>query len=211
MLQFFILLPLLIFLSFIAFYIPGSLLVNSFIKSKISIIISFIVGLALWGLQAWIFGLLNLSYLTYLYILTTCLLWIKLNHRSIRRIKLSTVLKFLASEKKLIFIILIGVIIQLPAAWFFGIITQTGMSLTSNMPSDLQWQASLVYQLTQSIPPNEPGMYNMPVNNYHYFGNIIIAEFVKIFHLPLLTTTFQYFSIILSLFLGLAAVAFSRT
>ncbi len=210
MVQFLILFPLLIFLSFFVLYIPGSLLINSFIKSRIGLIFSFITGLAMWGMQAWFFRLFNLEILSYFYIFITCILWFKIYGNNIKKINIKTIIELIRNEKFVIATLILGIIIQLPAAWFFGITTSNGMSLTSNMSSDLQWQASLIYQLTQSIPPNEPGMFNVPVNNYHYFGNLIIAEFIKIFSLPLITVTFQYFSIILSLFLGLSAIGFSR-
>lgn len=211
MMQFFLLFPLFILFSFIAFYIPGSLIINYFIKSKVGIIISCVTGLALWGLQGWFLGLFNLNFLTYIYILATLVLWLKFNTTKIKKINFSSLVNFILKENLTIITLIAGIAIQLPAAWFFGIINPYGMSFTSNMPSDLQWQASLIYQLTRSIPPNEPGMFNVLVTNYHYFGNLIIAEFIKIFNLPLITTTFQYFSLVLSLFVGLSAIAFTRT
>lgn len=210
MIQVLIRFPFLLLFAFISFYIPGSILIKRIYKSGNNLICASVLGAAMWGMQAWVFGWLKLRYLTYIYLLVTVILWLRLYLKEKQKLNLPGLWLKIKAEKRLIFLILFGLIIQLPAAFFFGLTKENGMSLVSSMPPDLEWRASLIYQLTKAIPPTEPAMYGVIVKNYHYFGDIIIAEFIRVFHTPLIITTFQFFSILLSVFLGLSAVTFSR-
>src|SRR5258708_7228370 len=48
------------------------------------------------------------------------------------------------------------------------------------------------------------------VHNYHYFSNLIIAELIRVFHLPLLATQYQYSTVLLSFLLGLSVIVFTK-
>ena len=67
-----------------------------------------------------------------------------------------------------------------------------------------------VEQIIKTFPPAEPGMTGVIVSNYHYWGNLIIAELVRVFRLPLINIHYQYFGFLLSLLLGLSAIVFGQ-
>src|ERR1700722_18993317 len=63
---------------FFAFYIPGSFLLKKIhLSSFQQIVISSIMGMALWGWQGFVFGFLNIRWMTYIYLLVFFILWIR--------------------------------------------------------------------------------------------------------------------------------------
>lgn len=53
-------------------------------------------------------------------------------------------------------------------------------------------------------------MAGIVVHNYHYLSNVVAAELIRIFHLPLIATQFHYLVIFLSLLVGLCAIVFGQ-
>ena len=110
----------------------------------------------------------------------------------------------------LLCIFLFGVIIQLSAVWFEGVYTKNGLFFCCSNFVDSVYHIALTNQIIKRIPPYQPEIYGVVVQNYHYWGNIISAELIRIFHLPLISTQYQYIMLFLSLFLGLSAVVFTE-
>ncbi len=195
---------------FISFYIPGKFLVKKLhVSSFQSIVISLIVGTVMWSFQGFIFGYLNLRILTYLYI--GVFLFFELKNvtkesifksiKNFRKIKV---------DKIILLTLVFGIIIQLSTIWFFGLKNDNGLILCCGDASDNLYHISLTNQLIQKIPPFEPGMFGVTVQNYHYFSNLVIAELSRVFNLPLLYTQFQYSSLFISMMLGLSALTFAQ-
>src|SRR5581483_9104479 len=53
-------------------------------------------------------------------------------------------------------------------------------------------------------------MSDVLVHNYHYWSNIVVAEMVRIFHLPALFVQFQFSTVLISVLLGCNAVVFGQ-
>lgn len=53
-------------------------------------------------------------------------------------------------------------------------------------------------------------MSEVVVRNYHYWSNLIVAELIRVFGLPLIATQFQYVTIFLSVFLGFSLITFGQ-
>lgn len=192
---------------FLAFYIPGSLLLRRLPISRLQHTVwSIITGMALWGLQAWVLGYASLREATYLYLIACLLFWLRL--KGYRALRLNV--RSFRAEYLTIGIISLGVIAQLGTAFLFGLPTKNGMSLVSIMPPDHEWHAAVISQLVKHIPPAQPLMSGIPLQGYHFFGDMIIADFIRVFRIPLVTAAFQYFSMLLSLMFGLSVLAFAR-
>jgi len=69
---------------------------------------------------------------------------------------------------------------------------------------------SLITALIKHFPPFEPGMFGVAVHNYHYWSNLVVAELIMVFGLPLMATDYQYLTIVISLWLGLTAIVFTK-
>lgn len=195
---------------FIAFFIPGDILVRKLSFPLFQrIVIGTILGMVLWGWQGFIFGYLNLRWLSYLYLTVFCGIWLITffkKHRSNYLIK-PRIPKF---EWGIILLIFIGIFIQLSAIWSNGILSSTGLYFCCGNLTDNLLHISLTNQLVNNFPPYEPGMSGIIVKNYHYWGNLVIAELIRVFNLPLIATLFQYSTLFISLFLGLSTVAFGQ-
>lgn len=195
------------FAVFFSFYIPGNLLVRKLEFSSFNkTILSIILGLVLWAWQGIAFGYLGTRWMTYGYVLLVFLLWLY-----VHRPKKGT-LQVFPSFPKLDFllagIIVIGTLVQLLAVWFIGVETKGGLEFCCFWP-DSFYHLALTSELVKNVPPFEPGMAGLVVKNYHYLGNLVVAELVRIYRLPLIYTHYHFASTLISPLLGLSAVLFA--
>lgn len=197
--------------TFLAFYIPGNLLVRKLeLPILPQIIISTILGMVLWAWQGMMFGYLNIRELSYAYVLIAFVFWLKSVYK--KRITLPNRKKTLTTKSNwiLLTLILIGTIIQVTTIWFTQTPSNQGIYLCCGNASDSLFQTALTKQIIDRFPPYEPGMYGVIVHNYHYWSNLVIAELIRVFHLPLPATQNQYAPTFISLFLGLTLIAFGK-
>ncbi len=197
-----------IFLSFVtAFYIPGRVILGKEKKLGKSIhVIAIVVGLVLWALQGYVFGLLQLRFLSYIYLLIFLLLFIK-NRYYLISIKKPDLGKI---DFPLVVLLIIGIVAQILPYFQVGVHTQEGMRFVSVNAIDHLWHAGLVQEIALRFPPNEPGMAGVILKDYHYWFNLCVAEIVRVFHLPVLLTQFAGFYTLASVLLGLLVVSISR-
>ena len=193
---------------FIAFFIPGNTLLRKFkLETLPQITLSVCLGIVLWALQGYLFGYLNLRILSYGYLALFLIWWFS----GVRNFRLKVPswppLKF---NRTALFIIFVGVVFQLSAVWFIGRYTENGLYFCCRGVPDDIFHLSLTYELTQRFPPDEPGMYPVPVKNYHYAANLVMADTIRVFKLPLMPTVYQYFPFLLSLLLAFTALSFAR-
>ena len=186
---FIFLLPLYFLIIFLSWFIPGSLLITKNRLSDLSYaVVSTGVGMVLWAYQGWVFGYLSIRWATYVYLLIFFLWWIR--RSSIRRFQTKSLINRIKKSIKSIDIILLlivvaGVSIQIQGAWFNGLVVNGTSIFLGGHPPDNFWHASLMGSLVRSIPPIQPAMYPELVSHYHYWGNMIVAELVRVYHLPL--------------------------
>lgn len=196
----------------LAFTIPGQVILG---KLKLTtfqrIILATIIGMVLWGWQGYIFGFLGIRWLSYVYLIIFVLVWLKIN---LKIILSKEYLKFKISLRDIDFVLLIiiisGVFIQLSKIWFNGIWVKDGLYFCCTHIFDIFLHLALTNELTKHFPPYEPGMYDTYVQNYHYWGNLVVSELIRVFNLPLIQTQYQYSTLFVSLFLGLTAFTFGK-
>lgn len=188
---------------FFAFFIPGDLVLRKLRLTSLSrLVLATLVGMVLWGWQGFIFGYLEVRWLSYVYLLVFFILWFKTESKNLNfKFNMDLILSI---------IITIGVLLQLSTVWFTGIFYSDGLFFCCGHLADSVLHLALTNQLVKQFPPYEPGMYGTFVQNYHYWGNLVVSELIRVFHLPLINTQYQYFSLFISLFLGLSAIAFSQ-
>lgn len=158
--------------------------------------------MTLWGWQGFIFGYLGLRWLSYFYLLGFFLLWLKTSPKL--RLKKPNL------DPLTVLIILVGSVIQISMVFLTGIYQDKGLYFCCGAISDNIYHLEVTYEVINKIPPFEAGMYGEAMRNYHYWGNLVVGELVRVFHLPLMATEFRYFTILLSLSLGLLAVIFGQ-
>lgn len=195
---------------FFAFFVPGDLLLR---KLKLSpfrrVVIGTILGMVLWGWQGFVFGYINVRWFSYAYLIFLFLLWVRFNLKDniFKNVNKNKVRKI---DFLLIGIIFLGVLVQLSSVWFTGILHKDGLYFCCSNIADSIFHIALTNQLVKQFPPFEPGMFGVVVQNYHYWGNLVSAELIRVFKLPLIATQYQYFTLFISLFLGLTAIIFGQ-
>lgn len=189
---------------FLAFFIPGHLLIKGWrLNIFQKLVLATIIGMVLWGWQGFIFGFLGLRWLTFIYIIIVLIFWLKINKFKMPLLKLPKI-NFL-----LTFLIVIGTLLQLATIFFMGVLYKDGIYFCCALPDSL-YHLALTNQIVKQFPPIEPGASEIVVQNYHYFSNLIAADLIRVFKLPLISTYYQYLVLLFSLLYGLSAVVFSQ-
>ena len=193
---------------FVVFFIPGSVILKRFKFSLFQhIVLSSVVGITLWALQAFIFGFLGFRNFSYIYLILFILIWIRINGDLVKRNK------WKINPQKLDYltflILIIGSIVQFYPIFFNGINTNNGLYFCCG-GKDLIYHISLTKELVDRFPPMEPAAWSVIVSNYHYLSNLALSEIIRIFHLPLIATQAQYFPPVLSFLIGLSFMVFAQ-
>lgn len=173
--------------SIIAFYIPGRVILgkgNNFSPFVLHTL-SVAIGLVLFGWQGVLFGTLHIRWVTYLYIVAFLVVYIVKKYYPQ---KISISLK--AIDKVSAGIITLGVFAQTISYITMGWTTSQGVIIAAHNDADHIWHATLINELIKRYPPHEPGISGVVLKDYHYWFNLITADLIRIFHLPLFTTQF---------------------
>lgn len=187
--------------TFLAFFIPGDLVVERLnLKFLPRLALSFILGIGFWATQGLIFGYLNLRSLSYIYVTVAGLLWLK-NHVSFPQLKFKP--DWLAFG-----IIALGGLMQLSSIWLMGVRQGSDLLFCCRSVPDAIYHLSLTGELVRRFPPFEPGSTGIAVQNYHYLANLVMADLIRVFRLPLISVVYHYTPILLIILLGLSAMAF---
>jgi hypothetical protein len=195
------------FASFISFYLPGLLVVSSFnLKSKtVNILLSYVFGIVMWVTQGYIFGYLNIRWFTYLYLGFISIFSIIKYKNSLLTSIGGISFKFIFKNKITAILILLGVIAQLIPIVGSGLIAENGVTFFGNSAFDGLTHLGFIQSLVDYFPPVEPGVYDLPLRNYHYLADLVIAEFSRIWKIPISLLLFQFFPLLISLFTGIGA------
>jgi hypothetical protein len=188
------------FIAFIStLLIPGINLLTPLRRSLLEkIVLGTAVGIVLWVIQAYTFGLMGARWLTYVYIIANAIIFVFLFKRNLNPSKKDG----RAIDKLSLIIIIVGTILNLSAVWFIGVKTSEGLFFCCRGVPDAIYHLSLTNELIKHFPPNEPGMYGINVKNYHYLSNLLSADISRVWKLDFIKVQFQYMSLITALLLG---------
>ncbi len=194
----------------LAFIIPGTLLLYPLkLKPFETLTLGSGLGIALWAIQGFIFGFLNLRFLTFAYILTVAIIWGYLIVKKRSRLG-KYVRSFFAIDILSFFLIVIGAVLALSAVWFMGVKSQDGLFFCCRGVPDAIYHLSLTKELINNFPPHEPGMSGVFVKNYHYLSNLVVADITRVFKLDFMEVQFRYINLFLVLIFGASAFVFSN-
>lgn len=196
----------------VAFYIPGSVLLKKLKADKFSLVVlSVILGISLWALQGFLLGMMHFRIGTYAYLAIMLFAWVHLYGTNLKwPLKIRFKLKISGITVLLSLIFIIGIFGQTQQFFVSGNVLKNGFFIFTAANDDLILHTSYSQELTKNFPPNEPGMYGTTIKNYHYLSNLVIAETVRVFKLPLLATQYQYMYVLMSFLLGAAALVLAR-
>lgn len=188
--------------------IPGWVTLTKLrIKSPLVELASIPLGIVFWGWQAWIFGLAGVRVLTYGYL---AIFWavalLHLLHATRKRItnSLQNVFRF---DRISALIFIAGVFAQFLFVWHVLVPYQGSVALCCGDGRDDIWYAAITQSLVHRVPGDFPGMIGEPLRNNHIWSNLVVADIVRIFHVPQFPFQFQFSGFLLSVSLGFAVMA----
>lgn len=190
---------------FLAFYVPGIVVVRKAFASEgifERTMASLVVGIVFWTYQALVFGYLNIRVLSYLYLIIFFVIWFRQQKLHSRFLEIKKKFKNCKINWIILTIFTVGIFGQTQQFFIAGQILSDGIRIFSQASDDAYLHLALIAQIVRRIPPIEPGLAGTFVHNYHYLSNIVIGELIRVFHLPLLITQFQYMYIFTSFLLG---------
>jgi len=187
-----------------SYYLPGSNLLRRFkLAPTLHYLLSFVLGLALWGGQAYLFGYLGWRWLTYAYLILNWSWWgrswsLEKDRLTQARLELSQISRwplvalFGGSFIQLLQVITTGLKYD-GAIGFFRINAYDGVL-----------HLAFIQALLKQVPAEQPGAVGLSLSNYHYWSDLVVADLVRIWHLPIIHTFFQFMPIVLALGTGIA-------
>lgn len=192
-----------------AFYIPGRVLLGDIpiAKRAVSHALAIVVGAVFWAWQAYIFGLLELRFLSYAYLLVFIFYFFKqglYRDISLRNFRLRTV------DPVIAFLVGVGVIAQTFPYVRMGLKTGEGIILAAHNLDDHIWHAGLIREIIHRFPAYEPGMAGIALKDYHYWFSLLTADLIRVFNLPPLQTQFIGMYILSAILLGVIAYSFAN-
>src|SRR5688500_15587336 len=199
-----------ILISFlVAFYIPGRVILGEkAIKQEGALhVFSIVVGIAMFAWQGYLFGILQLRWLTYLYIAVFVGLYIYKRYYSNIKISLSSFRKI---DPLILVIGFFGIGAQILPYLQMGLKTQQGITLINNNLGDHIWHGGLIAELVDHFPPSEPGMAGIILKDYHYWFSLVTAELIRVFNLPELLTQFLGMYLLASVLLLFVGYYFAK-
>lgn len=192
---------------FAAVFVPGDFLLGYLKRPFLQrLVMASAAGFSLWAIAGFIFGYLQARWLTYIYVAVFLVLWFRSNYKSFKKFRfLLPKIDWLSTA-----IVVVGVVSNLSAVWFMGVKTAQGVYFCCRGIPDAIFHLSLTDQLIKNFPPFEGGMAGVPVINYHFFSNLVAAEFSRVFKIPFIPLQFQFLSLVLAVMLGLGAFSLAQ-
>jgi hypothetical protein len=197
--------------SFCSFYLPGSYVVSKFhLKSAVThLLLSVVLGISLWGIQGYIFGYAHLRWLTYFYVLHAFLLFTT-RFEDEKKIWFNIRKEFQRASKFVIGGIFFGALFQILAVVGSGLRYKNGVEFFFTNSVDGLLHLTYIQAFVREFPAHEPGAYDLLIINYHFWSDLVMAELVRIWHLPVSHLLFQYVPLLVSLLTGVATYLIVR-
>jgi len=189
----------------VSWFVPGWVIVSriKFQDKLTELALSIPVGLAFWGIQGYILGYLGWRFLTYAYLALFLLFFL----RELSKFKKSAAQAYRELKQQpllLTIAIIISSFLQILGHVVSGLRGDEGMAfyfLRSHI-----MHLAYIQALAQHFPPLEPGASGLPIENYHYWADLVLADLVRIWPMPVTQLLFQYSPVLLSLIFTLLIV-----
>ncbi len=186
--------------AFLAFYIPGRTILGKAKQFSPFVLhtISLAVGIALFAWQGFVFGSFGIRWATYLYVGVFAFFYLYKKYYPKRFSRGQFSIDWISCA-----LIAVGVFAQVISYVRMGWTTSQGLIISAHNDVDHIWHATLVHELIYRYPPHEPGIAGVLLKDYHYWFNLVTADLIRVFHLPLFTTQFIGMYLLGSLLFGL--------
>ena len=169
------------------------------------ITISAVLGLVIFTLVAYILAFLHLRFLMYLFPFIGVWYLIKF-----RKDFLSFRLK-IASKKLFWLVFIIGIIGMVAVNAPSGLPYKDGIYFWSSHGHDGVWHLGLMNEFHKDIFPfQNPELAGSRLQNYHFFSDLLMSEFSRLFYFSNLDIYFRFMPTLFAILLGLTSFIFAR-
>lgn len=195
---------------FFSIYIPGYYWIKKISVKSLLIfhVLSFVLGFVIWAAQGYIFGYLNLRFLTYVYVVLFFFIAYRERENLIQIFKI-TISNLRRFDKVALIFITIGMIVQSYPVFMSGMLYTGGVRFFDVNATDGVLHLGYIQSMIQNFPPIEPGI-NSPLINYHYWSDLVLAELARVWKLPVMHLFFQYIPPLLSVVTGFVVYGLVR-
>lgn len=209
--QFWLLFALFFPLVFITFYVPGKILLQrlKINNSLTQFVIANALGIAMWGIQGYVLGYAGLRFLTYFYILISVIIFM-VKFMDFKK-EITQLVRKALKNALLSGFIFIASVMQIMAVFFSGIKFSEGVKFFGNSSADGVMHLAYIQSIVSNFPPEEPGFTGTLIRNYHYWSDLVIADFVRIWNFPVPNVFFQFGPLYLAILIGMASYVLIRS
>lgn len=154
-----------------------------------------------------LFGILGIRFMTLPVILAICL-WSIFKYRK----NLIHPWFELFKNKFLLFLLILGILIQGFINFPSGYLFDNGLLFWSSQGHDGLWHVAVMEEIKKNLPPNSPIFSGESLYNYHYLVDVLMGETARIY--PFFTSLdlyFRFFPIFFSFLMGISVYAFLQT
>ncbi|MCB9802197.1 MAG: hypothetical protein H6774_03855 [Pseudomonadales bacterium] len=182
----------------ISWFTPGFLITSKIkhLSAPYRVLLAWSMGLVVWGFQGFLFGYLGMRWLTLVYLVVVVVLCFLKRH-SLWRVLKQAVVQLRVVPKWFWLIVVFSAGLQVWSVIGSGRVNQMGMLFFGVNSVDGVMHLAYIETLTRLFPPIEPGAMDIPIQNYHYWSDLMMADLVRVWRLPTLHLFFQYMPLLL--------------
>lgn len=178
-----------IILTIIFFLLPGWIISRN-------IWVAIPVGWSLFTMEAYVLGFIKLDKLIWLIPVISLIILVRSRHLPGLRFKVSKQLVSLAA------LIVVGSTFWLMTVIRSGLSYDYGLGFWGPNGHDAIWHLSLISQLKNSVPPQNPVFAGTMLTNYHYFFDLLLAKSSFLLNIDQLDLLFRFFPLLISILTG---------
>lgn len=204
-----------LFLSLISFTLVGLPVLRKFnfdFEDLEKFVLSTVFGMVLFTVAAYILAAINLRFLMWAFPLFGLLSLIRRKTRFIKFRK--EVLSFRPKISHKVFFLLvfiIGIVGMVAVNAPSGLPYRDGIYFWSSHGHDGIWHLALMEEMHNNIFPfQDPELTGSKLQNYHFFVDLLMSEFSRLFHFSNLDIYFRFMPVVFSMLLGLTSFIFVR-
>lgn len=195
-------------LALLCFTLPGSLILRKFLPDLDDLekfTLYSVFGLVVFTLAAYVLAALHLRFLMWIFPIAG--LWSLVKNKDFLafRPKISHKAFFLLT-------FIIGIVGMLAVNAPSGFPYKDGIYFWSSHGHDGVWHIALMESMKSSVFPfQNPEFSGVKLQNYHFFVDLLMSEFSRLFHFSSLDTYFRFMPVVFAALLGLASFIFVRS
>lgn len=198
-----------LFISLVSFSFVGFLLLK---KLKLNLedgmerfVLSSVLGLVLFTIVAYILAFFNLRFLMWIFPIIGFYVFVT------QRKSLKSLFPKITAKRFFLAVFLIGVIGQVAVNAPSGFPYKDGIYFYSSHGHDGIWHLALMQEMHKSgFPFQNPEYAGYKLQNYHFFADLLMSEFSRLFYFSNLDVYFRFMPIVFSILMGLSAFIFVR-